>query len=161
MPQSEFHISCDGRTLYDEDVAIFGTYQIDETQDLGVFGSIGQVVDHIEKRVACGDIAPDDEDAAGFIPKLFRVHDDEGRLVLVGEPWRRGVRWSRPVETGDEEDEVRAVIQRLEDEAFLEARWDNSETARGLRHQAAVERGRLVDPVWRIPVARLLAQREV
>lgn len=158
-PQSHLHITCDGRTVYDEDVAIYGTYEIDSAVDLGVCDRLDEVMDHVEGRLARDDISAGDEDAVGFIPKVFRIHDEEQRLVLAGEPWRRGVRWCEPIGSDREADDVQAEMRRLNTEASIEAGWDNYETARQLRHQANVLAGRLVDPCWRDAARLTLARR--
>lgn len=74
---SKFAVSCAGDAEYPEDIAIFGTYTIEGTVDLGACGSIGEAIAMAELRTARGDIRP----AVSFRPSLIKIVDDDQRLV--------------------------------------------------------------------------------
>lgn len=146
---TQFTVNCTGKTHYPEDDPIFGTYEIEETVNLGECTSISDAIAFAEARMASDDIGPDHDDAVSFSPGLVRVVDGDQRLVLAGEVWGAGIRWCMPVTSDDEARQVADDASRLHAEACFEAGWDNYCTARRLRFQASVLEGRLVDPFWR------------
>lgn len=117
--------------------------------DLGAFDSLDQAIAVIEARTARDDIGSTSEGALSFSPRLFKISDDVGRLVLAGEVRGEAILWCIPVVSDEEADQLSAKIETLHAKASFEMGWDNFCTARRLRFQARVLEGRLVDPLWR------------
>lgn len=146
---SQFSVCCKGQAKYPEDDPIYGTFSMENVVDLGAFDSLDQAIAVIEVRTARDDIEAASEDAMSFSPRLFKISDDNGRLVLAGEVHGDTVSWCIPVVSDEEEEQLSAKIEALHAEASFELGWDNFSTAKRLRFQASVLEGRLVDPLWR------------
>ena len=99
------------------------------------------------------DLNPD-SDALDFRPELVLVRDSLNRLVLTGQVWGAGIRWSEPITSDEEAAAVANQVDDLSGEASYEAGWDNYSMAEGLRLRARVLAGRLVDPFWQAPPRR-------
>lgn len=146
---SQFSVCCEGQAEYPEDDPIYGTFLTESVVDLGAFDSLDQAIAVIEARTAGDDIGSASEGALSFSPRLFKVSDDDGRLVCAGEVRGEHVNWCVPVVSDEEAEQVSAKIEALQVEASFEMGWDNFSTARRLRFEASVLEGRLVDPLWR------------
>jgi hypothetical protein len=146
---SQFSVCCEGQAEYPEDDPIYGTFLTESVVDLGTFDSLDQAIAVIAARTARDDIGSDSEGALSFSPRLFKISDDDGRLVLAGEVRGDTVSWCIPVVSDEEAEQVSAKIEALQAEASFESGWDNFSTARRLRFEASVLEGRLVDPLWR------------
>jgi hypothetical protein len=151
----QFTITCEGNVEYPEDDPIYGTYWVPSILELGERGLIEEAM---ALALACVsehqfDLSPDG-DALDFRPELVLVRDALNRLVLTGQAWGAGIRWSEAITSADE---AAAVAKRVDDlcgEACDEAGWDNYSTAEGLRRRARVLAGRLVDPFWQAHARR-------
>lgn len=146
---SRFAIRCEGQAEYPEDDPIYGTFLMESVVDLGAFDTLDHAIAVIEARTARDDIESASEDALSFSPRLFKISDDDGRLVLAGEVRGENVSWCIPVVSDEEAEQVSAKIEALHTEASFELGWDNFSTAKRLRFEASVLEGRLVDPLWR------------
>lgn len=80
--------------------------------------------------------------------------DSLDRLVLTGQAWGAGIRWSEPITSDEETAAVARQVEDLSGEASYEAGWDNYSTAEGLRMRARVLAGRMVDPFWQAHARR-------
>lgn len=148
--KSQFQVQCDGRFEYPEDERVWGTYHLQGSLDLGECGLIEEAMSLAETCVKQHrfDLSGR-EDLISFSPELITIHDDQDRLVLVGQAHIRDVRWCVPVSSSAEADEVASRVAKLNSEASFERGWDNFETARLLNRNARVLQGRLVHPIWR------------
>lgn len=146
---SQFSVSCEGQAEYPEDDPIYGTFLTESVVDLGAFDSLDRAVAVVEARTARDDIGSAPEGALSFSPRLFKISDDDGRLVLAGKVRGDTVSWCIPVVSDEEAEQLSAKIEALHTEASFELGWDNFSTAKRLRFEASVLEGRLVDPLWR------------
>lgn len=146
---SQFSIRCEGQAEYPEDDSIYDTFLTESVVDLGAFDSLDQAIAVIEARTARDDIGSASDSALSFSPRLFKISDDDGRLVLAGEVRGDTVSWCIPVASDEEAEQLSAKIEALHTEASFESGWDNFSTAKRLRFEASVLEGRLVDPLWR------------
>lgn len=151
----QFTITCQGYIEYPEDDPIYGTWWSPYTLVLGQHGLIEGAMELAEACVTKEEFDLDSEiEALGFRPELIVVRDSLDRLVLTGQAWGAGIRWSEPIASDEEAARVAKQIDDLRDEASYEAGWDNYSTAEGLRLRARVLAGRLVDPFWQAPARR-------
>ncbi|RUF23428.1 hypothetical protein IPC1132_25780 [Pseudomonas aeruginosa] len=142
-------VTCQGYVEYVEDDPIYGTYWVPSIFELG---ERGLIEDAMALALACVsehefDLNPD-IDALDFRPELVLVRDSLNRLVLTGQVWGAGIRWSEPITSDEEAAAVAKQVDDLRGEASYEAGWDNYSSAEGLRLRARVLAGRLVDPFW-------------
>lgn len=148
-------VTCQGYVEYVEDDPIYGTYWVPSILELG---ERGLIEDAMALALACVsehefDLNPD-SDALDFRPELVLVRDSLNRLVLTGQVWGAGIRWSEPITSDEEAAAVAKQVDDLRGEASYEACWDNYSTAEGLRLRARVLVGRLVDPFWQAHARR-------
>ena len=151
----QFTITCQGQVEHPEDDPIYGTYWVPSVLELGQRGLIEEAM---ALALACVsehefDLNPD-SDALDFRPELVLVRDSLNRLVLTGQVWGAGIRWSEPITSDEEAAAVAKQVDDLRGEASYEAGWDNYSTAEGLRLRARVLAGRLVDPFWQAHARR-------
>lgn len=151
----QFTITCQGQVEYPEDDPTYGTYWVPSILELG---ERGLIEDAMALALACVsehefDLNPD-SDALDFRPELVLVRDSLNRLVLTGQVWGAGIRWSEPITSDEEAAAVAKQVDDLRGEASYEAGWDNYSTAEGLRLRARVLAGRLVDPFWQAHARR-------
>ncbi len=153
----QFTVTCQGYVGYPEDDPIYGTYWMPSVLELG---QRGLIEDAMALALAC--VSEDefdlnsDTDAVGFRPELILVRDSLDRLVLTGQVWGAGIRWSEPITSNEEAAAVANQVDDLSGEASYEAGWDNYSTAEGLRLRARVLAGRLVDPFWQAHARRAI-----
>lgn len=146
---TRFSVTCEGEAEYPEDDPVYGTYWVESVADLGPFDSLDQAIVEIGNRTDRDDIGSVCEDALSFSSRLFKISDDDGRLVLAGEVRGAKVSWCVPVVSHEEALQVTSKIEALHSSASFELGWDNFSTARRLRFEASILEGRLVDPLWR------------
>lgn len=155
---TRFSVTCEGEAEYPEDDPIYGTYWVESVVNLGPFDSLDQAIVDIEDRTDRDDIgSAADEDALSYSPRLFKISDNEGRLVLAGDVRGAKVRWCVPVVSDEEALQVTSKMEALYSCASLESGWDNHSTASRLRFEANILGGRLVDPLWRTVTSAALA----
>lgn len=151
----QFTITCRGNVEYLEDDPIYGTYWMPSILE---FGQHGLIEEAMALALACVSERKfnldSDTDALDFRPELVLVCDSLNRLVLTGQVWGAGIRWSEPITSDEEAAAVAKQVDDLYDEASYEAGWDNYNTAEGLRLRALVLAGRLVDPFWQAHARR-------
>jgi hypothetical protein len=152
----QFAVICDGAGEYPEDNRKHGTYWMDSSLSLGFYGLVEDAMAHAAKVALTGAYDLDDRsDALRFSGKIVTIQDRERRLVLAGEITRSGgIEWCVPVATDTEAETVRAQVAALRSSASYESGWDNSFTAKTLRHRADVLEGRLIHRVWSRPVRK-------
>lgn len=151
----QFSITCQGLMVYPEEDPNCGTWSTAHTLRLGWHGLIERAMSLANARVLEHefDLGPE-TDACGFEPELVVIRDSLNRLVLTGRACGNAITWSVPVTSDEEAATVAKDARRLRDEASYEASWDNFATADGLRLQARVLEGRLVDQYWRRHASR-------
>lgn len=146
----QFHIICEGEFEYPEDDPTYGTYWSSGTMKFGQCGLITQAMNISQERISQQDfVFSDESEALDFRPYRLVIYDTLDRLVLAGHANTDSIEWCIPVESDTEADLVRLEVRQVLDQASEEGRWDNYCTVQGLRRQATVIQGRLVDRFWR------------
>ena len=154
-----FGVTVCGRMEFHEDDQNFGTYWQEREVCLGRADTIQEAMELLVTADQTGDwkmrdTGEDywDEDFGrdmgpiGFSPEIAVITDLANRVVLRGNA--RTLEWSVPEADPAASERIAAQKAELLSQAALESGWDNYETARQLRRQAAMLDLTGVHAVW-------------
>jgi hypothetical protein len=157
--QKPFGITVEGRKEYPEDDPVYGTYFTEGSINLRRACTVAEAIDIVSGAWLSGFGNGRDEEAdyydsdfgrdmgpVSFSPSIIKVLDDAGRVVLCGNAV--SLEWDIPVTDPVELADIEAKKGALLQKAAYEAGWDNYETARQLRAEAARLGASVVDPFW-------------